>query len=280
MLYGRAGILNANYQGKTIGAVDIKGFGNMDGMAGHQITNYERSKNNSELLDALRTSGHSDGLMSHGEAIAEVTRQTAIQRLFDIHNSKKQTDFETVESYFIIKLPFEILKDGNKRDRAALYGRQAHFSRKNVEGRVPDGIYRDPQGGTQGTGFGGHNSVVQLIANREENGHCRLKNQTKFQRSIYSTDELVRQPAKELRVGKINALFRRQEKYCWVSRVVNHASLGPESGNFRALHRPEVPNFGTVCRLARVRAKEEGRLREVNRIEWGIGLGSGHVHYR
>jgi hypothetical protein len=82
------------------------------------------------------------------------------------------------------------------------------------------------------------------------------------------------------RVGKINALFRRQEKYCWVSRVVNHASLGPESGNFRALHRPEVPNFGTVCRLARVRAKEECRLREMNRIEWGIGLGSGHVHYR
>jgi hypothetical protein len=29
--------------------------------------------------------------------------------------------------------------------------------------------------------------------------------------------------------------------------IANHASLGPESGNFRAIHRPEAPNFRTVC---------------------------------
>ena len=43
--------------------------------------------------------------------------------------------------------------------------------------------------------------------------------------------------------------------------IVNHASLGPESGNFRAIHRPEVPNLRTVCRLARARVKGEGWLR-------------------
>jgi hypothetical protein len=37
--------------------------------------------------------------------------------------------------------------------------------------------------------------------------------------------------------------------------IVNHASLGPESGNFRTIHRPEVPNFRIVCRLARARVK-------------------------
>jgi hypothetical protein len=26
--------------------------------------------------------------------------------------------------------------------------------------------------------------------------------------------------------------------------IVNHASLGPESGSFRAMNRPSVPNFG------------------------------------
>ncbi len=33
--------------------------------------------------------------------------------------------------------------------------------------------------------------------------------------------------------------------------IVNHASVGPESGNFRAIHWLEVPNLRTVCRLAR-----------------------------
>jgi hypothetical protein len=49
--------------------------------------------------------------------------------------------------------------------------------------------------------------------------------------------------------------------------IVNYASLGPESGNFRAIHRPEVPNFRSVCRLARARVKGDGRLRGLNRIE-------------
>jgi hypothetical protein len=59
--------------------------------------------------------------------------------------------------------------------------------------------------------------------------------------------------------------------------IVNHASPGPESGNFRALHRPEVPNFRTVCRLARVRAKGGLSARGVSWMESGIGLGSGYL---
>jgi hypothetical protein len=46
-----------------------------------------------------------------------------------------------------------------------------------------------------------------------------------------------------------------------------------ESGNFRAIHRPEAPSFGAS------RANEGqggGRLRGMNRTESGVGLGSGH----
>ena len=40
---------------------------------------------------SYRTGDHSDGLMSLGEAIAEVTRQTAVQMLFDLYNSENAT---------------------------------------------------------------------------------------------------------------------------------------------------------------------------------------------
>lgn len=41
--------------------------------------------------------------------------------------------------------------------------------------------------------------------------------------------------------------------------------LDPESGNFRAIHRPEASGFGAFWRLARVKAKGDCRLRELNR---------------
>jgi hypothetical protein len=81
-------------------------------------------------------------------------------------------------------------------------------------------------------------------------------------------------------IGKINTLFHRQEEYCWVSQVVKHASPRPrigEAGTYRAIYQPEVPSFWAFWRRARVRAKGGCRLREVNRMGGGSGLGSGHL---
>jgi hypothetical protein len=44
-----------------------------------------------------------------------------------------------------------------------------------------------------------------------------------------------------------------------------------ESGNFRAIHRPEAPSFGAFWHLARVKVRGEDRLRKMNRSESGIG---------
>ena len=52
---------------------------------------------------------------------------------------------------------------------------------------------------------------------------------------------------------------------CQTRRVV-----GLESGAFRAIHRPETPHFGAGW-LVRVQAKRGCRLRELNRMEWGVG---------
>lgn len=108
-------------------------------------------------LDQFRVKDHSDGLMSFGEAVAEFTRQSTIQMLFDLHNQKYGTNYQTVETYFILYLPFEIEKKHGEKISAAIYGRQAHYDRRSVSTRKrppPKGIFDDPHGGFQSTTLG------------------------------------------------------------------------------------------------------------------------------
>jgi hypothetical protein len=43
------------------------------------------------------------------------------------------------------------------------------------------------------------------------------------------------------------------------------------------MHRPEAPSFGAFWRLARVKVRGDGRLRELNWIGWGPGWKSGRL---
>src|SRR6185437_9808331 len=81
----------------------------------------------------------------------ESTRQKAVQTGFDLYNAAHGTSWQTVETYFIIKLPIQILKDGGKSDVAAIYGRQAHWRAHFSALDAPDGIYIDDYGGRQMT---------------------------------------------------------------------------------------------------------------------------------
>lgn len=148
--YNRAALVDAvSPERKQIGLVDVKGFGHGDKEAVlNQVKQFSAAAGDSHRIDALRIRDHSDGLMSFGEAIAELTRQTAAQMLFDIHNRASPLRFETVESYFIIELPFSILKNKDQSIRAALYGRQAHWGRDSGL-EVPQKIYIDPFGHEQ-----------------------------------------------------------------------------------------------------------------------------------
>lgn len=51
-------------------------------------------------------------------------------------------------------------------------------------------------------------------------------------------------------IGFLNTLFCRREKYFWASASELSITrvLGPESGDFPAIHLPEAPRFATFCR--------------------------------
>lgn len=149
--WGRAAVIPAP-GGK--GIIDLKGAGHAnESLRLHQQVHQFKSLRTAEEISRFRVKDHSDGLMSLGEAIAEVSRQQAAQKLFDIHHAKNGTRLQTIESYFIIDLPFSILKDGDRSVPAALYARQAHVGRENYL-RVPKEIYVDDFGSTQMDRYG------------------------------------------------------------------------------------------------------------------------------
>ncbi len=123
----------------VIGLFDIKGAGH--GALSREVIAPQVHAHMD--MNKLREKGHSDGLISLGEAIAETTRQQVVQDLFDLTGSA----LETVETYAIIRLPFNILK-ANHEIPSALYIRQAHVGRfSNL--CIPESIYIDPYGGRQ-----------------------------------------------------------------------------------------------------------------------------------
>ena len=182
--YDRAGLLEAHWQGKPIGLVDIKGLGHARSKdVEKQVSHYKENVLHPQVLDELRTRGHSNGIMSLGAVIAEMTRQVAIQMLFDIYNQKNHTSFETVESYFIIEMPFQLLLDSGRTRTAAIIGRQSHF------GRIGGGVRLPPQ-----TYFHGDLQYTELNASVDFGdvivNDPRLEGRfwTKDQRGGYITD--------------------------------------------------------------------------------------------
>jgi hypothetical protein len=148
--YGRAAVL----EGDGGGLIDIKGNGlGSDASVESMRNSWKAVLEGRGSMEYIRNRDHSDGLMSLGEAIAEVTRQNAAQKLFDLENIKGKAPLQTVESYFVIALPFDILKGRDDRIPAALYGRQAHVGRfqSTLKERVPSTLYSDVRGGFQHT---------------------------------------------------------------------------------------------------------------------------------
>src|SRR6185437_15439558 len=78
--YFRAAVADVVHDGQTVGMIDMKGTGqSWDDKVDNQVRCYQTLSSAHESLNALRIADHSDGLMSLGEAIAESTRQKAVQ---------------------------------------------------------------------------------------------------------------------------------------------------------------------------------------------------------
>jgi hypothetical protein len=150
--YGRAAVLpvhDPRASSRPV-LVDVKGIGHHIKAweaVNEQISDFKNATTQADI-DNIHIEDHSDGLMSLGEAIAELTRQQAAQKLFEEHNAKHNTSLQTVDTYFIIALPFSILKAAGQELQAALYGRQAHMGRSNGYD-VPTNIYTDHRGDRQ-----------------------------------------------------------------------------------------------------------------------------------
>lgn len=166
--YRRASLAQAFIEGKPSGLVDLKGSGHIGDSRflgknafniEKQIRFYEESAEDPQFRDQLLARDHSDGLMSLGEGIAEVSRQQALQALFDIHKNNQQT----VESYFLIDLGFDILKPGGEKIPAGIIGRQSHIRGRNAEDR--SGFYKDDHGKFQRSASGARIDMggVQIV---------------------------------------------------------------------------------------------------------------------
>jgi hypothetical protein len=135
----------------NIGLIDVKGLGHgalSRPSVEEQIRLFQAATSNSDY-DAIKNREHSDGLISLGEAIAEAVRQSAAQLLFDYRN----LNLETVESYAVIRLPFNILRANGEDVPAALYVRQANVGR-TAGLNVPTDVYVDTYGNRQRTDTG------------------------------------------------------------------------------------------------------------------------------
>lgn len=177
----RSAVVEAfDQKGHALGLVDIKGIGHgarsMDNTShtfsfniDNQVKAFEALMADKPFdlsLNELRALGHSDGLMSLGEAIAELVKQQAAQRLFDHHDHP----LETVETYAILSLPVNILRPHDDVP-AALYLRQAHIGRSQFL-PVPSHIYTDLEGLRQSSwsltavDFGGVEITSPLVEGR------------------------------------------------------------------------------------------------------------------
>ena len=126
--YYRASVAQAKFGDEPLGLMDLKGTGtstprDMEGSVADQIKEFEQAAGDAAKLDALRTSGYSDGVVTLGEAIAEVTRELGTRLAVKILGAQTGETILTVESRFIIRAPFRILRDGDNTVGAAIYGR-------------------------------------------------------------------------------------------------------------------------------------------------------------
>lgn len=158
--YGRADVMElVDFDGSILGLVDRKGVGVQKFMAQDNL------KKMQELgSEKIQTMDHSDGLATLGEALVETTREHARRMLYKIDGTSAQT----VESYFVMMWPFQIMKGNGRLDRAGIYARQAHLGHLQTGfiSPIPRGETSAVQQDIFGAGF--DNGLVRITDARLE----------------------------------------------------------------------------------------------------------------
>jgi hypothetical protein len=122
----------------------------------------EMVRRHREEIDAVRAKDHSTGLVTVGEAFAELAKQRGIQAAMDAHNARYGTNFQTNEVYGIVVLPFHVLgpldAEGKPElQRAAIVVRQSEYRGANLAAMrmgIPQTLVSDWYGFSQATASG------------------------------------------------------------------------------------------------------------------------------
>jgi hypothetical protein len=128
--------------GKPVGLVDRKGVGVSKRKFIENQLILTQLKDAGAAAKAIETRSLSNGLMYFGEALTEAALLKVAQRSFDILNYRKEFDrpfpniplfenapLQTIEGYFVLKLPFLLHAGEHGSFPAGIYARQAHVGR-------------------------------------------------------------------------------------------------------------------------------------------------------
>jgi len=113
-------------------------------------------KNREAALEAIRSFDYTNGGISLDRAVREMTVQKISQKLFDEYNHRFGTSFGTVDTYFVLELPFSLWTPGGQLKKAAVVGRQASWRMDHhlAGPTLPPGLLSSGLGGLQTTGLG------------------------------------------------------------------------------------------------------------------------------
>lgn len=124
------------------GLVSIKANGNSSWNKEQVEELVTLARSSSDGMAAARAKDHSNGLETYYLGAAEYLRQLEIQQDYNRRNAEGKSNFQTVESYFLIDLGFNLIYP-DREIRAFEYGRQAHFGRTANNSPLSEEIYKD-----------------------------------------------------------------------------------------------------------------------------------------
>lgn len=78
-------------------------------------------------IEHLRGLDYTNGVAAADRLVKEVVVERAAHTLFQEYNAKNKANAQTVRSYFVLAMPYDILLPNGETKRAGIIGRQAHW---------------------------------------------------------------------------------------------------------------------------------------------------------
>jgi hypothetical protein len=135
-----------DFEGNVVDILDSKGNGVSDTKLQENRSLIQKVRQGTMTLEQYQSKKLTNGLMFFGDAAHEAIIMEVTQAIFDYLNIEKDSrmpepeanirvgrhsDLQTIESYFVLKMPFNVVfgSDPRLNAPAAIHGRQSHLGR-------------------------------------------------------------------------------------------------------------------------------------------------------